>query len=102
MTRGWWRGWLVAWLSLALLLFVHVAGALEVPALQGRVNDYAGILSAAERERIEQRLAAHEQKTGQQFAVLTIDTLDGEPIEGFSIRTVDKWKLGKKGKDDGL
>jgi uncharacterized protein len=94
--------WLVAWLSFALLLVVPMASALEVPALKARVNDYAGILSEPERERIEQSLAAHEQKTGQQFALLTVDTLDGEPIEAFSIRTVEKWKLGKKGKDDGL
>ncbi len=94
--------WLVVCLSVALLLFVPMARALEVPALKARVNDYAGILSESERERIEQSLAAHEQKTGQQFAVLTIDTLNGEPVETFSIRTVEKWKLGKKGKDDGL
>jgi uncharacterized protein len=94
--------WLVAWLSLAFLLFVPTARALDVPELKARVNDYAGILPEADRQRIEQRLAEHEQRTGQQFAVLTIDTLDGEPIEGFAIRTVEKWRLGKKGKDDGL
>ena len=32
---------------------------------------------------------------------LTVDTLDGTPIEEFGIRVMDQWKIGRKGKDDG-
>jgi uncharacterized protein len=31
-----------------------------------------------------------------------VPTLDGDALEDFSIRVVEEWKLGKKGKDDGL
>ena len=93
---------LLAWLCFVLLLLVPRAWALEVPELKGRVNDYAGILSEQDRRRIEERLAAHERSSGQQFALLTVDSLEGDALESFSIRVVERWKLGKKGKDDGL
>jgi uncharacterized protein len=76
--------------------------ALEVPSLEGRVNDRAGVLAPEVRQRLEQRLGSYEQSTGHQFAVLTLKSLEGQPLEHFSISVVEKWKLGKNGKDDGL
>jgi len=34
--------------------------------------------------------------------VLTIKSLEGEPIEKFSLKTAQKWALGQKGKDNGV
>jgi uncharacterized protein len=51
---------------------------------------------------LESQLAQFEQETGHQIAVLTIPTLDGEDIEGFSIRVAENWKIGKKGFDNGV
>jgi uncharacterized protein len=76
--------------------------AAEVPALSGRVNDQARVLSEQTRQRLTNRLAAYEQSTGHQLAVLTVPTLDGDPIEDFSIRVVEAWKLGRKDRDDGI
>lgn len=91
-----------AFVGLALS-FALPAWALEVPPLAGRrVNDHAKLLTAEQAARLEQKLAHHEQATGQQFALLTIPSLEGDPLEDFSIRVVESWKLGKKGKDDGL
>jgi len=90
-------------LALALLAQVpRVASARDIPALQAHVNDTAAMLAADERARLEQQLSDYEHKTGRQFALLTIDSLDGEDLEGFSIRVVEAWKLGEKGKDSGL
>jgi uncharacterized protein len=97
-----WRTLLAAFFALILFLVAAPARALEVPPLAGRVNDQAGLLAPAEAQRIEQKLAAHEQASGQQFALLTIKSLQGDPPEDFSLRVVESWKLGKKGKDDGL
>jgi uncharacterized protein len=94
--------WLAACALLGLLLLAPRAWALDVPALTTRVNDQAGLLTDADRQRIEARLAGHEQRSGQQFAVLIIPSLEGEPVEAFSLRVVESWKLGKKGKDEGL
>lgn len=74
-----------------------------MPELTGRVVDRAGVLSPDAEARITNLLEAHERASGQQFAVLTIPTLDGEAIEAFSMRVVERWKLGSnKEKDDGL
>lgn len=91
----------LSWIA-AVILFALNAQAVEVPPLQGRVNDHAGILSPAVEESLTRKLAAYEQATGHQLAVLTIATLAGDPIEDFSIRVVEAWKLGKKGVDDGI
>ena len=79
-----------------------LAWALDVPPLRGRVNDYAGVMSQEQARTMESQLAQFEQDTGHQVAVLTIPTLDGEDIEGFSIRVAENWKIGKKGFDNGV
>jgi uncharacterized protein len=90
-------------LLLALVVQLpQTALARDVPPLQAHVNDTAGMLTPDERTQLEQKLAAYEQRTGRQFALLTIDSLDGDDLEGFSIRVVEAWKLGQKGKDSGL
>ena len=86
-------------LSVALglaLLAPTAAWALDVPALEGRVNDHADLLPPAARQRIEQELAAYEASSGHQFALLTLPSLDGDALEPFSIRVVESWKLGKR------
>jgi uncharacterized protein len=85
-----------------ILLAAAVAAALDVPPLRGRVNDYAGAMSQDQARSLESQLAQFEQETGHQVAVLTIPTLDGEDIEGFSIRVAENWKIGKKGFDNGV
>jgi uncharacterized protein len=96
----------VAWLATLLIAFVVLAPtsalARAVPPLVAHVNDSADLLPPAAEQKLEQELDAYERKTQHQFALLTIESLDGDALEDFSIRTVEAWKLGKKAKDDGL
>src|SRR5882724_4624185 len=88
-----------------ILLALVLAGTLaakDVPYLAGRVNDTAGLLSPAARQRIEATLATLEQQTGAQVAVLTLDSLDDDPLEDYSIRVAKTWKLGQQGKNNGV
>ena len=94
--------WLMRGLIALLLALPGRAFALDVPPLVAHVNDSAGMLSEAERTQLEQQLTSYEQKSGNQFALLTIPTLAGDALESFSIRVVESWKLGQKGKDNGL
>jgi uncharacterized protein len=73
-----------------------------VPALRGRVNDYANVIPDAAEQQISRRLELYESSTGHQFAVLIIESLEGDSLEEFSIRTVEAWKLGREKEDDGL
>ncbi|MFZ5891578.1 MAG: TPM domain-containing protein [Myxococcota bacterium] len=88
--------------ALWLALLPRLAFARDVPPLEGRVNDHAHLLSSAEARRLEQRLAEYERSSGHQFALLTLDSLEGDALESFSIRVVEAWQLGKKRQDDGL
>ncbi|HYQ41728.1 MAG TPA: TPM domain-containing protein [Polyangiaceae bacterium] len=93
----------VPWLLLALFVALPaVAQERAVPPLDAHVNDTANLLSPSARAELERKLTDYEQKSGHQFALLTIDSLQGDALESFSIRVVEAWKLGKKGKDDGL
>jgi uncharacterized protein len=67
-----------------------------------RVNDYAGILSPADRERLEARIAERERATGAQVVVAIFPFLDGENLEDFSIRLAERWRVGQKGLDNGV
>ncbi|OPY03293.1 MAG: hypothetical protein A4E61_01138 [Syntrophorhabdus sp. PtaB.Bin184] len=75
--------------------------ALEVPALKGRVNDYAGMISPGVRVQLEKELADFERSDSTQIVILTIDSLEGESLEEFSIKAAETWKIGRKGKDNG-
>ena len=98
MTRAW--SWLMA-LGLALPLGGHAQQA-DVPYLTGRIVDNAEILKPETRRRLTEMLRQHEQKTTNQIAVLTVKTLQGEGIEEYAVRVFEHWKLGKKGKDNGV
>jgi uncharacterized protein len=89
--------------AVALLLIVAAsAWAAEVPPLRGRINDNAQLLSREQARALEQQLDQFEKQTGHQVALLTIPTLAGEDIEGFSIRVAERWKIGQKGFDNGV
>ncbi len=89
-------------LIFSLLLFPLQLLALDAPQLTGRVNDQAKMLSPETKQRLEQKLAAFERETSNQIAVLTIASLQGDDIDQFSIRVAEAWKLGQKGKDNGV
>jgi uncharacterized protein len=64
--------------------------------------DRAGLLSASARSQLEQRLAAYEAESGHQIVVHTTPSLEGLPIEDYSIRLAEAWKVGHKGLDNGV
>jgi uncharacterized protein len=66
------------------------------------VNDYAGLLAAGDRARLEQVLAEGEQRTGAQMVVAIFASLEGESLEDVAIRLAERWRIGRKGLDDGV
>lgn len=89
-------------LFLAVFIFATPVLALEVPPLEGRINDRAGILSAETKKQLTETLAAFEKKSSHQIAVLLIPSLEGESLEDYSIRVASAWKIGQKGVDNGI
>ena len=101
--RGSWS--LSTILLLALLQFMSYSSlmaALAVPALTGRVNDYAGMISAPVKADLQTKLKQFETAESTQIVILTVQSLKGDPIEDFSIKVAEAWKIGQKGKDNGV
>jgi uncharacterized protein len=97
------------------LLIFCVAAILPAPLAAGRlairdlpmpeqyVDDLAGVVDAEHKRALDGILQELEQKTGVQYIILTVDSTNGVPIEEYSIHQAhDVWKLGQKGKDNGL
>ena len=86
-----------------IMLPASVRGAAPaVPALTARVNDYASMISPQGRAALEQKLKAIEAAESTQIVILTVPSLQGEPIENFSIRAAEAWTIGQKGRDNGI
>jgi uncharacterized protein len=87
---------------LALLLAASIAQALTFPALTGRVVDEAGLLSPAQRAAIEAKLAALEEKTTDQFVLVTLNSLQGTDIADYGYQLGRHWGIGQKEKNNGV
>ena len=72
-----------------------------IPPLTSRLTDAAAVLGVAGKQSLEAKLAAFEQTTGGQLAVLIVKTAEPETIDQYGIRVGEAWKIGKKGKDTG-
>jgi uncharacterized protein len=77
------------------------AWAVEFPRLTGRVVDEARLLTAQQRDQVVAALAEHERKTGQQVVVVTLNSLQGLPIEDYGYQLGRHWGIGQKDEDTG-
>ena len=82
---------------------VPAGAALPIPpAPERRINDYAGALAPADRDRLEQALIAREATSRNQVVVAIFRSLQGESLEDYSIRLAKAWRIGQKGLDNGV
>ena len=101
---GWRPAVVVLAAAAVLCLFLGPTASLglDVPKLSGRVNDYGNMITPQARATLDGELAALELTDSTQVVVLTVPSLEGDMIEEFSIRVGDAWKIGQKGKDNGV
>lgn len=88
--------------SLILLLSPFGFSNLEVPELEGRVNDLGNMLSWQNEDDLSALLNSIEDSSGAQIAILTVKSTSPETIEEYSIRVVEEWELGRAEYDDGI
>jgi uncharacterized protein len=90
----------------AALIFAALAGtaaaAPTFPALTGRVVDEAGIIPADAAQQLTEKLAALEDKTGDQLVVATVKSLQGYDIQDYGTQLGRAWGIGQKGKNNGV
>ena len=84
---------------LTLIVFLVLAenlSALEVPSLTGPVVDNAGIFNSNELTELSSSIRNYYSKTGVQFQILTVRSLEGESVEVYAIRVAEVWQIGGK------
>jgi uncharacterized protein len=90
---------LCGWLALAALAVAADFAALKP---QGYISDYAGVVDPAAKAALEQYCALVEARTGAQIAVLTVPSLQGEPVEDVANDVFRKWGIGRKTTNEGV
>ena len=70
--------------------------------VQGYVNDFSGVLDATTVAHLTQLCTEVDQKAKAQIAIVTIKTLEDEPVEDFANKLFKKWGVGAKGTDRGV
>jgi uncharacterized protein len=96
------------WLAALWLGLMHpcaaqpTGGVLPVPELSARVMDQTGTLSGAQRQQLEDKLAAFEASNGTQIVILLVPTTQPEDVAAYANRVFNAWKPGRKGIGDGL
>ncbi len=88
------------------LLGIVFAAALAAQDLkrvepQGYLSDFANVVSPEERRGINAYLRSLEERTGAQIAIVTVATLNGEPIEDAAIDLYRRWGVGRKETNEG-
>jgi uncharacterized membrane protein YgcG len=74
-----------------------VAATAEFPALGGRIVDDAGLLDAATRAALTEKLDKVRRMTGDQVVVATVKSIGGRDIEAFAVALADHWQAGGLG-----
>lgn len=95
----------LSFIALLFLVTVTVPFALASPVPERPSNyvvDLAGIIEQSAEAKLNGFLRELEQKTGAQVILLSVDSLEGNSLEDFSLSVAEKWKLGQKDRDDGL
>jgi uncharacterized protein len=102
----------VACLTCRLLLLVVVLFQLSVWSAQaqsaeqlkvnGYVSDFADVLRPPTKQQLEALCTELDQRTQAQIAVVTIKSLDGKPIEEYSIDLATRLGIGPKQSNRGV
>lgn len=64
-------------------------------------NDYAGLVSAADAQRLDAKLRRFADETSTQVLVVVFPSLPSPSLEDFTVRTAEAWRVGRKDWDNG-
>lgn len=79
------------------------AAEVAIPPTPARwATDTSGFLKPQTVASLDARLQAYEARTGHQVLVYVAPTTGATPTEDWTVRAFARWKVGRKGLDDGL
>ena len=80
---------------LAMLTFSSAPEAVEIPALEVPINDFAKMMPPASIDDLKERLKRIRSETGYNIAVLTVQSLEGEAIGSLGDRAFKSLPLAE-------
>ena len=72
----------------------------EKPA--GYISDFANVINKKTESELNALITETEKKTSAEIAVVTVDSLEGMTVEDYAAQLFNRWKIGKKGNDNGV
>ena len=92
------------WAGFFFILFMRsvILFGKEYPKPVGYVNDFAKVMTVGEQKTLQVILTDYEKKSTIEIVVVTVDSLNGQSIEEYTVELATQWGVGKKGKDNGL
>jgi tetratricopeptide (TPR) repeat protein len=66
----------------------------HLPKPSGHVNDFAEVLDAVTRQRLETVLGNLEQRTGINFVIATVKSAGKEELIDYSLQVANDWNIG--------
>lgn len=93
---------LILTLISVIILQCFAMAKYTAPKPIGYVNDFAEILSSETKTKLENNLKELDSQTGAQIALVTLKSLNGYPIEDVGLTIGRDWKVGQKGKNNGV
>ena len=90
-------------LHAAAVVVLAVAPALavaevNVPPNDGWVTDLAGMLNTQQERELETLMQAYKDGSGNEIALLTVPSLEGEALERYALEVGRAWGMGEKEK----
>ena len=85
-----------AWLFVAANTAAAQTTQSPLPKPTGYVNDFAAVIDSTTKSRIETTLTNLDREQQIQFAVVTVDTTNGQDIFDYSLAVARGWGLGSK------
>jgi len=70
--------------------------------IEDNVSDFAGVIDSRYIKKIDKVIRDIECRTTIEVAVVTIDSLKGEPIDEFALRLFNKFGVGKENINNGI
>lgn len=93
---------LLSFLLLGLSIFAFAQLVPKKPAKIFPVTDEVGLLTATEKEQLNQKLIKFHDSTSTEIAVIIIPTSKGEDINYLATMYGEKWGIGEKEQDNGI
>lgn len=88
--------------KLLFLLILLSTFAYALPPPSGWVNDYANILTLDEKMQLNNLIDSIEKNTTAEIAIVTVNSLEGKPVEEAALNYMTEWGVGKENNDNGI